>query len=239
MSPAELQYYVPQDILDISFPVAVRGYDRHAVDDYVKRVNRVIAELKVRGSPPAAVRHALEQAEVKVQGLLQAARAAAEEISASAQQEAEEVTGRAKAEAAELTVQTSAEADRVKADADKVVADAKGEAQNILERTQAEADERLKRLKEELAALREEAEARRGEIQADTEAVWNERHELLEDVRRMAAGLVDLTNAAAARIQRSEPEADAGDEIEPRGAEPPPDHASEAVTEITASRPGT
>jgi DivIVA domain-containing protein len=241
----DLKYYVPPDILDVSFPVAVRGYDRRAVDVYIERVNRVIAELKVRGSPPAAVRHALEQAEDKVQGLLQAAREAAEEVTASAQQEAEETTARAKSEAAELTVNTSAEADRVKAEAEEFVANAKreaddtvakakseadgtlanarGEAQNILARTQAEADERLQRLQEELAALREEAETRRREIQADTEAVWKERHELLEDIRRMANGLVDLTNAAAARIQRSESAAqeeevlEAGDEIEPGG----------------------
>jgi DivIVA domain-containing protein len=267
----ELQYYVPQDILDVSFPVAVRGYDRRAVDAYVKRVNRVIAELKVRGSPPAAVRHALEQAEDKVQGLLQAAREAAEEITASAQQEAEESTARAKAEAAELTVNTSAEVDRVKAeaeefvanarreaddtvakaksDADEMLVDAKAEAQNILARTQAEADERLQRLQEELAALREEAETRRREIQADTEAVWKERHELLEDIRRMAGGLLDSANAAAARIQRSEPagpqeetpEFDAGDEIEPRGAatERPVDESRGDVAERTASKPGT
>jgi DivIVA domain-containing protein len=242
----DLQYYVPQDILDVSFPVAVRGYDRRAVDAYIKRVNRVIAELKVRGSPPAAVRHALEQAEEKVQGLLQAAREAAEEITASAQQEAEESTARAKAEAAELVVNTSAEADRVKAEADELIAnarteaddtvakakseadgklaDARGEAQNTLARAQAEADERLQRLQEELAALREEAETRRREIQADTEAVWKERHELLEDIRRMAGALVDLTNAAAARIQRREPagpeeempEPDAGADSEPQ-----------------------
>jgi DivIVA domain-containing protein len=246
----ELQYYVPQDILDVSFPVAVRGYDRRAVDAYVKRVNRVIAELKVRGSPPAAVRHALEQAEDKVQGLLQAAREAAEEITASAQQEADAAIAGAKAEAAELTVNTSAEADRVKAEADEYVAnarreadetvarakseadgmlaDARREAESILARTQAEADERLQRLQEELAALREEAETRRREIQADTEAVWKERHELLEDIRRMAADLVDVTNEAAARIQRSEPaepqeetpEFDAGDEVEPQRAVP-------------------
>jgi DivIVA domain-containing protein len=267
LSSGELQYYVPQDILDVRFPAAVRGYERDAVDAYVKRVNRVIAELKVRGSPPAAVRHALEQAEGKVQELLRAAREAADEITASAQQEAEENTARAKAEAAELTVQTSAEADRVKAEAeayaadarteaddtvasakseaDRVLAEAKDEAQNILARTQAEADERMRRSKEELAALREQAEKRRSEIQADTEAVWRERHELLEDIRRMAGGLVDLTNAAGARIQRSEsgepqeeqPEPDAGDEIESRGATLPDDDSREAVTETTASGP--
>jgi len=274
VSSGELQYYVPQEILDVHFPHSVRGYDRDAVDKYVKRVNRVIAELKVRGSPPAAVRHALEQAEGKVQGLLQAAREAAEEITASAQREAEETTGRAKTEAAELTVQTSAEADRVKAeadaysanakkeaddtvakaksdaadttakaksDADGLVAGAKQEAENILTRTQSEADERMRRSKEELAALREQAEKRRSEIQTDTEAVWKERHELLEDIRRMAAGLVDLTNAAAARLQRGEPgepqqdspEHDAGDEIEPRGAMSVDEDSGEAATETT------
>ncbi len=267
LSSGELRYFVPQEVLDVHFPAAVRGYDRDAVDRYVKRVNRVIAELKVRGSPPAAVRHALEQAEGKVQGLLRAAREAADEITASARQEAEENTARAKAEAAELTVQTSAEADRVKgeadayatnarkeaddtvvtakSEADKVVAAAKEEAQNILSRTQAEADERLRRSKEELAALQEQAESRRREVQSDTEAVWKERHELLEDIRRMAAGLVDLTNTAAARIQQGEPaepqeaptELDTADEIEPGGATSPDDESPDAVTETTASSP--
>src|SRR5206468_12808895 len=112
----DLQYYVPQDILDVSFPVAVRGYDRRAVDAYIKRVNRVIAELKVRSSPPAAVRHALEQAEDKVQGLLRAAREAGEEITTSAQHEAEQNTGKANAEAAQLLVNTTADADRIRAE---------------------------------------------------------------------------------------------------------------------------
>ncbi len=40
----ELQSYVPQDILDVSLPIVVRGYDRRTVD--AQRVNRVIAELK-------------------------------------------------------------------------------------------------------------------------------------------------------------------------------------------------
>lgn len=266
LSSSELQYYVPQDIIDVHFPASVRGYDRDAVDDYVKRVNRVIAELKVRGSPPAAVRHALEQAEGKVQGLLRAAREAADEITASARREAQENTARVKAEAVELTVQTSAAADRVKgeadayaasarkkaddtvarakSDADGLVTAAKEEAQSILTRTQAEADERLRGLKEELAALQEQADTRRREVQADTEAVWKERHELLEDIRRMAAGLVDLTEAAAARIQRGGlaepqedlPEPDTADEIEPRGVASHDAESHEAETTASPRR---
>jgi DivIVA domain-containing protein len=248
----ELQFYVPQDLLDVSFPVSVRGYDRGAVGAYIERVNRVIAELKVRSSPPAAVRHALEQAEEKAQGLLRAAREAGEEITTSAQREAEQNTASAKAEAAELLVNTSADADRIKAEADQLIADArteadaavakaqseadelraeaKAEAQNTLARAQAEADERLRRLKEELAALRKEAETRRGEIQADTEAVWKERHELLEDVRRMASGLVDLANAAAARSHGREPAGSDEESLEERREDESREESAERTT---------
>jgi DivIVA domain-containing protein len=223
----ELRHYVPQEILDVSFPATVRGYNRRAVDAYIKQVNRVIAELKVSASPPAAVRHALEQAEEKVQGLLHAAREAADELATSARREADASTARAQAEAAELVVNTSAEADRVKAEADELianarretdetvakakagademVAEARAEAQNTLARAQAEADERLQRSREELAALRNEAETRMREIQADTAAVWKQRRELLDDIRGMASSLVDAANAAAGRFPRQQP----------------------------------
>src|SRR5439155_7927362 len=105
------------DIRDVSFRVSVCGYELRAVYAYIKRVNRAIAELKVSASPPAAVRHALDQAGEKVEGLLRAAREAGEEITASARQEAEESTARAKAQAAELVVNSSAEAARGRGEA--------------------------------------------------------------------------------------------------------------------------
>ena len=238
---ADLQFYVPQDLLDVRFPAAVRGYDRAAVDKYVKRVNRVIAELKVRSSPPAAVRHAVEGAEETVQGLLQAAREAAHQITQSAQHEAEENTARAKAEAARLTVDTSADADRMKAEAEQVMANAKREAEatvrtaestaaelrasakadaeNIVARAQAEADERMRRLEADLTARRKEAEARMRELQADTDVVSNERHELLEDIRQMSGDLVNLANAAATRIKGEESKEEA--ESEPQEVSQP------------------
>jgi DivIVA domain-containing protein len=237
---------VPEEILEVSFPVTVRGYDRGAVDAYIERVSGEIAELKARASPPAAVGHALEGAEEKVQGLLHAAREAAGEITASAQGEAEESSARAKAEAAELIVHTSAEAERVRVEADELaakarmeadaavataqaeaeemLADASAEARNSLTRAQAEADERLQRLREELAALRREADARMREIQAESERDWKDRQELLGTIRRMAAGLVEVANAAAAPSsppEAAEPDDEVqepatGDETEPR-----------------------
>jgi DivIVA domain-containing protein len=218
----DMRPYVPADILNVTFPSAVRGYDRGTVDAYVKRVNRVIAELKVSASPPAAVRHALEQAGQQVHGLLQSARETAEGITASARQEADEATARAKAEAAELVVNTNADVDRMrgeadqlradtrqeadatiaraKAEAEQILTDARNESQNIVLRAQDEADERLLQLRDEIAALRAEAEVRMKAIQADTETVWNERNELLDDIRSVANGLIDVVDAANTRV---------------------------------------
>src|SRR5262249_57347885 len=93
---------VPADIRDVSFAAAVRGYDRRAVDAYVKRVNRLIAELEVSRSPQAAVRHALDRVGEQTSGVLQRAPQVAEEITATALAEAEGTTARARAEAEEI-----------------------------------------------------------------------------------------------------------------------------------------
>jgi DivIVA domain-containing protein len=212
----ELRHYVPAELLNVSFPTALRGYDRGAVDAYIERINRVIAELKVSASPRAAVTHALEQTEQQVSGLLQRARETGEELTASARQEADEIRAGAKAEAAELLVNVGAEADGLKAEAEKLIAKARTEAEDILLRSRlegensvaharAKGEEHRQQLEEELAALREQAETRMRELQADTEAVWKERDQLLDDIRGRATGLLDLASAAAAR-EPAEPE---------------------------------
>jgi DivIVA domain-containing protein len=220
---------VPTDLLNVSFPVAMRGYDRDAVEAYVKRINRVIAELKVSASPRAAVTHALEQTEQQVSGLLQRARDTGEEIVASARQEAEEIVSKAKADAAELHVNVSSEADAIKAEADKVLADARSEGEDILARSQqeaestrtrsqAEADERRRQLEEELEALREQAEARMRELQTDTEHVQEERRELLADIRLRGRTLLEVADTAVAREPDLEPdEPEPADEVERAG----------------------
>ena len=222
---------VPQDLLNVTFPVAMRGYDRDAVEAYVKRVNRVIAELKVSASPRAAVTHALEQTEQQVSGLLQRARDTGEEIVASARQEAEEIVSKAKAEAAELHVNVSSEADAMKAEAEQVRTDARSEGEDILARSQqqaestrthsqAEAEERRRQLEEELETLREQAEARMRELQTDTEHVEEERRELLADIRLRGSTLLELADAAVAREPDVEPdEPESVDQIERVGVE--------------------
>jgi DivIVA domain-containing protein len=223
----DLRHYVPADLLDVSFPVAVRGYERGAVDSYIRRINRAIAELKVSASPTAAVRHAVDQAERKVEGLLQSAREAAEQITTSAREEAEENADHLKAEAVKFVVDTNAEADRLKAEAaevtakatadaeatlaqakaeaSEILAAARAEAQDTVARSQAEADERRRRLEEELAALQQEAESRLRELEADTQAVWKERDQTLDTIGAMASDLVDIAKASVARLQPHQP----------------------------------
>jgi DivIVA domain-containing protein len=214
----------PNEIRDVSFPSSVRGYDRSAVDAYVRRVNRVIAELEMSSSPRAAVRHALEQVGEQTSTILQRARETAEEITASAGQEAEETTGRAKAEAAEIVLNASAESDRAGADAGKLVAEATAEAEKTRASAKAEADEivsgaraegekSLARAREEVAALRDEAEARLGQLHADIATTWKERRELLDDVRAIAARLEEEAIRAAARVSPGAPAADGGAEV--------------------------
>jgi DivIVA domain-containing protein len=212
----ELPVQVPAEIRNVSFPLSVRGYSRPAVDAYLERVNRLIAELEVGSSPRAAVRHALERVTEQVGGILERARESAEEITTSAREEAEESTAGAKADAAEFVVNASDEADRTKAEAeellgkaraeaDELLAHSGAEAEQVLARSRAEADERLQQSEGEVAALRDEAEARMRELDADTEAVWQQRHELLEDVRAMAGRLEDAAREAAARFPGREP----------------------------------
>jgi DivIVA domain-containing protein len=206
---------VPAEIRNPDFAVSVRGYDRHAVDAYIQRVNRVVAELEVRGSPQAAVRHAVDRVTEQTKGILQQARESAEQITAAAHEEADRIMAGAKAEAADLVVNASTDADRARAEAEQLVASARAEADQINARAKAEAEktveraneeaaERRQATREELTALQEEAEARLRELQADTEAVWNERSQVLGDIHGMAARLEEAAGAAAARLSREQ-----------------------------------
>ena len=42
-------------IADREFPLAVRGYDRHAVDDFVQEVIEIVADLEGRQTREAVV----------------------------------------------------------------------------------------------------------------------------------------------------------------------------------------
>src|SRR4051812_26966866 len=84
------------------FPIALRGYDREAVDAYVEHVTRVIAGLEAVRSPQAAIRNALDQVSEETRGILERAHETADGVTSRSQAQAAERLQRAEDEAREL-----------------------------------------------------------------------------------------------------------------------------------------
>ncbi len=198
LSDSELGGQVPADVRDVSFHVAVRGYERREVDRYVRRVNQVIAELEIARSPESAVRHALDRVGEQTSGILQRARETADEIIHTARSEAEEVIERGQAEAREIE-------SSVRAEAQSIVAEAQGEATDAVRQGQ-----------RELASAREQATKTREEADAALAAAQSRADESVAEAKREAEQIV--TRADAQAIDRRAREEQRLDELR-RGAE--------------------
>ena len=151
---------VPLDVRDVSFGVALRGYNREQVDSYVEHVNRVIAELDVTRSPQNAVKLALDRVVEQTAGVLEQAREAAEELTATAVAEADHATRRARVE-----------------------------AQELLERARTESAELVDNAAAEAEQLQEHAQVRLGELRAQITEAQTEHERVLGLVRATAARL--------------------------------------------------
>lgn len=126
-------------VSDVEFPVALRGYDRLAVDAYVRRTSQLVAELQSTRSPEAAVRRALERVGEEVSGILQRAHEAAAQTTAQSRSEADNRLEMARQEAAQITAdarnrlkELDAETDRIWAERHRIVEDARDLARQLL-----------------------------------------------------------------------------------------------------------
>jgi len=126
-------------VADVEFPTALRGYDRLAVDAYVKRTSQLVAELQATRSPETAVRRALERVGEEVSGILQRAHETAAQITARSRSDAEHRLETARAEAAQITAnaerrlkELDAETDRIWAERHRIVEDAQELARQLL-----------------------------------------------------------------------------------------------------------
>jgi vacuolar-type H+-ATPase subunit H len=126
-------------VADVHFPLALRGYDRLAVDAYVKKTSQLVAELQATRSPEAAIRRALERVGQEVSGILKRAHETASEITAQSRREAEDRLEVARTEAAELVAgaqqhvkDLDSDTDRIWAERHRIVGDTQGLAQELL-----------------------------------------------------------------------------------------------------------
>jgi hypothetical protein len=126
-------------VADVDFPIVLRGYDRIAVDAYVRQTSQLVAELQATRSPEAAVRRALERVGAEVSGILQRAHDTAEEITSQSRREAEDRLEAARQEAVQITAaagervkELDAETDRVWGERLRIVEDARELARQLL-----------------------------------------------------------------------------------------------------------
>lgn len=121
------------------FPFALRGYDRLAVDDYVRQTSQLVAELQSTRSPDAAIRRALERLGEQISGILQRAHDTAEQITAQSRADAEDRLVAAREEALQITATAEqrvrdldADTDRIWAERHRIVDDTKDLASQLL-----------------------------------------------------------------------------------------------------------
>src|SRR4029450_10451594 len=77
------------------------------------------------------------------------------------------------------------------------VTNARSEAEQIVVASQTEAADQLQHAQEEIATLRNEAQEWLHETRTDTEGVWSERRELVEDLRALATRLQEAVSDRA------------------------------------------
>jgi DivIVA domain-containing protein len=129
----------PLAVVNAEFPTTLRGYDRMAVDDYVRQTRQLVAEMQATRSPEAAVRRALERVGEQISGILQRAHETAEQITAQSRSEAEDRLEQARGEAAQVAEAAEqrvrdldADTDRIWLERERIVADAEDLAGQLL-----------------------------------------------------------------------------------------------------------
>lgn len=138
-----------EQVRDPRFPLAVRGYDRRAVEQYVAGVAQLVYDLESSHSPEAAVQRALAEVGEQTTGILQRAHQTAEEITTRAQIEADQQLRRADQEADQLRREAEAFAAQLAVDTrnlweerQRLIEDVRQLADDVLA-TAEEAGERL------------------------------------------------------------------------------------------------
>jgi DivIVA domain-containing protein len=133
-----------EEIRSISFPTAMRGYDRDAVDAYVERVNRLIAELEISRSPEAAVKAAVAQVSEETRSILERAHETAEEITSRSRAQADDRVQAAEQEAAKIREAAERRVYELDTDAEAIWAERMrliGDVRDVADRLHAVADE--------------------------------------------------------------------------------------------------
>src|SRR4051794_16456200 len=128
------------EIASRTFPVAMRGYDRAAVDAFLQEVVQMITDLESRQSQDSVVQRAIAEVGEETAGILQRAHETAEEIAARSRSQAEGRIQRAEREAELLRQEADSYSEKIVYDT-RVLWD---ERQRLIEDIRALADDVLR-----------------------------------------------------------------------------------------------
>jgi cell division septum initiation protein DivIVA len=191
---------------DTEFPVALRGYDRGAVDRYVEHVNRLLAELEISSSPESAVRHALDEVSEETRDILQHAHDTADEITARSRSRADDRLQQAEQEAKEFRATALREAQETRDAANREAEEnreaARRESQQLRTAAQRDAEELRARARGEAEEMLEAAQTRSRDLARSAESIWRERRRLIEDMRGIGEQLVAIGDVEGKRFAK-------------------------------------
>lgn len=176
------------------FAVALRGYDRQQVDDYVSRLTVDLDEAHRRAldaerrlaSRPAPTGGGFAELGPHVASVLERAEEEAGEMRRGAELHAEQVRSEAERAAQDLRTLSDREAAHVRAQAEALLEESRSRADELLRRAQQHADTRAE---EVIAAAASEAETLRTAT-AEMRAVHTQ---ALDDARAAARRLLEVT----------------------------------------------
>jgi len=176
----------------------MRGYERESVDEYVGRVNRVLAELQITAAPESAIRHALAQVTDETKGILERAHETADEITRRSRSHSDDRIQAATHEAEQLRETSEQEAARLRDEAAH-------EAREVREAAAKEAREVREAAQRESREVQEAAEARVRELEADVQGILEERGHLIGELRDLLRRFGELADTATGRYPVSPP----------------------------------
>ena len=105
-----------KQVSDVEFPVALRGYDRAAVDQHLSTIAQLVAELEATQLRENVVQRALDEVGEQTSRILQQAHESADEITAQSRAQAEGRIQRAEREAEITRRETDAYAEQIAED---------------------------------------------------------------------------------------------------------------------------
>ena len=180
-------------IRNARFAHAVRGYDRHEVDQFLKELADWLERDGAVGDVSERVRAELARTGEQVADILTEAHDAAQQIREEASRETRQSLVQANATAESLRGQADEYADETREEADAYGRKVRGDADAYVEQTREEADAATAQSREgaeaEAERIIDDANRRRRDVEAVISDLEDRRDAVLAELERLASGI--------------------------------------------------